>query len=370
MSFKFVPYLWAFLCLAAAAGQSHDEHSDAVPLELQALDRELTAKAQQLGDWSEQYHIVTDVINNIWEQNNWNTEADLFARDTALRIQRIAPWKFEDRMEVLVGSVKERYHFDENQTRQFQEKLYQEMWGLTLKYGPALMGNARDMLDTRLRGEPFTARQVARWARAFDPLMKDFEGDVNRIAADFGAMLTDEQRRIFERDLQSVNKRMTHFVQSSEAWKRGAWRAEDWGLQNDPIHQPENKIRLAQNALNQMLERSVLAHDESTWRRYVRGFITLYELDQAQRKACTTILDDMVTRAKRYRAGKGDDIKKLTPIERSAHALLEPVRTMFTELKSRLNVIPTENQRKQAIERAPTTPQHRRSTRRPRNPNR
>jgi hypothetical protein len=78
-------------------------------------------------------------------------------------------------------------------------------------------------------------------------------------------------------------------------------------------------------------------------------------LDEAQKRAAGTILDDLVAQADRYRASKTDEISKLNPGERADHPVLEPIRRMFTELKARLEVIPTERQRKRALDRAPAS---------------
>ncbi|MCH8853095.1 MAG: hypothetical protein IID41_10650 [Planctomycetes bacterium] len=353
--------LSAGMLLAQSLGGGPDD----LPQELQILDRELAAKTQQLGDWSEQYQIVSDVIHNVWSQNNWKTEADLFARDTALQIQQVPPWKLEDRMDLLVEAAGQRYHLDEQQSTRFQNQMYGEMWKMAIKYGPTLMNNAREMLETRLRKEPFTADQVARWANAFDPLMQGFQADVSRMADEFGHMLTPEQRTVFDRDLQSVNKRMAHFASRTEAWKKGEWRIEDWGLQDDPIHLPVYKKRLAVEAIDRLLNRRVRPQDEDSWRRYVRGFVTLYDLDGVQKQVCSSILEDLLARARRYRVLKGQEIRQLTLQQRRDHALLEPIREMFSELKSRLSRIPMERQYKRALAQAPVRPK---STRRPRNP--
>lgn len=369
MAFRSLLYILVVLCLVALAPPAEPESAPAPP-ELELLDRELTHKARQLGDWSEQHEILASVINNLWRKNKWNSEADRFARDTALRVERIPPWNFDERMDLLTSITKDRYQLDDRQAEQFQQRFYREMWGMTLKYAPVLMKNVNEMLDTRLRGKPFSAEQVADWAWQFDPLMKNFEEDVSRMASEFGATLTDQQRRIFDRDLQSLNKRMTHFTQSVEAWKRGEWREEDWGLQDDPIHRPGYEKRMARETLNRMLDRRAVSHDESTWRRYVRGFIQLYDLDDAQRLVCTTILDDVVARAERYRSGKVEDINRLNRRQRADHPLLAPIRMMFEELKSRLNLIPTESQRKQALEQAARSPQPSPRRRQPRGSNR
>ncbi len=352
--------LFAGLLFAQQPGGEEDN----LPQELQALDRELSTKAQQLGDWSEQYEIVSDVIHNVWSQNNWKTEADLFARDTFLQIEQVPPWKLEDRMDLLVEATNQRYQLDEQQSVRFQNQMYGEMWKMTLKYGPTLMNNAREMLEIRLRKEPFTADQVAKWANAFDPLMEGFQSDVSRMANEFGDMLTPQQRTVFDRDLKSVNKRMDHFVSRSEAWKKGEWRIEDWGLQDDPIHLPAYKKRLAVDAIDRLLNRRVRPQDEDSWRRYVRGFVTLYDLDGAQQQVCSSILKDLLARARRYRVLKGQEIRQLTPQQRRDHVLLEPIREMFSELKSRLSLIPMEQQYKRALTQAPVRSK---STRRPRN---
>ena len=354
-------FILMVLSIAGASAPPAQRESAPAPPELEVLDRELTHKAQQLGDWSEQHQILAGVIKNLWRKNKWNSEADRFARDTALRVERIPPWNFDERMDLLISTTKDRYHLDDRQVEQFQQRFYREMWGMTLKYAPVLMKNVNEMLDTRLRGEPFSAEQVADWAWQFDPLMKNFEQDVSRMVSEFGGTLTDQQRRIFDRDVRSLNKRMTHFTQSIESWKRGEWREEDWGLQDDPVHRPGYEKRMARETLNRMLDRRATNYDESTWQRYVRGFIDLHDLDDAQRRVCTAILDDVVARAERYRFGKIEEINKLNRRQRADHPLLAPIRMMFEELKSRLNLIPTESQRKQALEQAARSPRGRRS---------
>ena len=273
-------------------------------------------------------------------------------------------WVYRDGAGAVLGHV-QRYDLDEQQSVRFQNQMYGEMWKMTVKYGPTLMNNAREMLETRLKKEPFTADQVARWANAFDPLMKGFQTDVTRMAGEFGNILTPEQHTVFDRDLKSVNKRMDYFVSRSESWKKGEWRIEDWGLQDDPIHVPVFKKRLAVDAIDRLLNRRVRPQDEDSWRRYVRGFVKMYDLDAAQQQVCSSILEDLLARAGRYRVLKGREIRQLTAQQRRDHALLQPLREMFVELKSRLNLIPTERQYKRALARAPVLPK---STRRPRNP--
>jgi len=358
------------ICLAQTVAQSGPADTKSAEADLRALDEMVTLKAQKLGDWADQHLIISDVINNIWEQNNWTSEADTFARETALRIERIPPWQFKDRLEAIIGAVKGRYRFDDRQTQQFQQKIFKEMWTMSLKYGPTLMRNVEEMLDTRLRGEPFTAQQVARWAQASAPLMEDMQLDVQRFATEFGEILNEDQRSIYKRDRESLNRRLDYFVQKHEAWKRGEWRVEDWGLQDDLLQHPKSQSELSQKAIDRLIGRSALPYQESTWRRYVRAFVRTYELDEAQKRAGGTILDDLVAQAERYRASNSDEISKLNPSAPADHPVLEPIRRMFAELKARLEVIPTERQRKRALDQAPGSRKPPGSHSRPRNSNR
>ena len=165
--------------------------------------------------------------------------------------------------------------------------------------------------------------------------MKDMELDVQRFASEFGEILNENQRSIYKRDRESLNRRMEYFVQKHEAWKRGEWRVEDWGLQDDVLHRPKSQSEVAQEAVDRLIGRSALPDEESTWRRYVRVFVRTYELDEAQKRACGNILDDLVVQADRYRASQADDIRKLNAGERAHHPVLEPIRRMFAELKAR-----------------------------------
>lgn len=321
---------------------------DAAPEQLEALDREVTDLTQKLGDWSEQARLIDGVLSNLWEKNGWTSEADQFARQTVSRISKIPPWQFKDRMDTLLQVAGQRYRLDDQQKQRFQQKLYEEMWSTTLKYGPSMFKTAKDALSTRVKGEAFTPQQVARWATDFEPMMEPWRQDTVRMMDEFGAMLTPEQREVFEKDTESLNKRMDYVVRSSKAWKNGAWRPEDWGLQDDPVHQAAYPQRVGPGAATAV--RGARPDDESTWARYVQHFIKTYQLDEPQQQACSAVLEDMVTRAGRYRTAHTDEIAKLTPLQGLVHPLLQPIRSMFAELKARLETLPTEEQRRRAGE--------------------
>ncbi len=345
--------LIVLLCAGGAAAQN--ERSNQTITE---LDLELSKLSQQLGDWDQQYPMFATMIQNLWKQNRWDSEADRFARDTALRIEQIPPWQFQKRLELIVDTVRDRYALDDAQTQRFRGQIARDAWGMTMKYGQVVMQQMQEALQTRMRGEPFTPEQVARWADQFAPLMADWQADMDRFTDEFRGGLNPTQAGIFERDVESLHKRMKYIIDSSESWKHGEWQPADWGLQDDPIHAQALRDGLLDPVrrlppMPAHFETLSIAGDESTWRRYVLEFIRYFALDEPQRNACNAILEDLILRATRFRSAHHDEIADVPRYQRNVHGALEPVRQMFEELKFRLQQIPTESQRRTAG-RAPT----------------
>lgn len=313
------------------------------------MDREVTELAKQLGDWSEHNDIIADALAQMWKRNGWNSEADLYAKDLATDITEIPPWKFQDRMERFRELTRERYDMNDQQMTQFKGLLRREMFGMGMKYGPVLFKQAKEMLRTRIDGEAFTSEQVSRWAREFEPMMQQYSADISRITEQFGEIMTEEQRRIYDRDLESLNRRMEYVKQSLGSWQAGMWDPEDWGLQNDPVHIRARERLERRQALS--VTSRALVYDPSTWERYVIAFIERFRLDEAQQKLCNNILGDLIAQAQRYRVVHRDEFESMSAAERREHQLLEPIQQMFAELKARLNNVPTESQLKAALQR-------------------
>ena len=99
------------------------------------------------------------------------------------------------------------------------------------------------------------------------------------------------------------------------------------------------------------------------WGKYVEGFIARCKLDGKQTQQCQQILKELRRRADEYRLAHKEDYKVVEQVkEVAAHneqlsQLDKPILEMFTELKTRLNNIPTDAQRKlaEATPAAPTS---------------
>lgn len=96
--------------------------------------------------------------------------------------------------------------------------------------------------------------------------------------------------------------------------------------------------------------------DEDAWGDYVSNFIARYNLDAAQAASASAVLKDVKERAARLRITQKDPREKARALSdfrkrrRQLGALDEPIEALFSELKSRLDRIPTERQRRGAEE--------------------
>ena len=96
--------------------------------------------------------------------------------------------------------------------------------------------------------------------------------------------------------------------------------------------------------------------DENAWGDYVAEFIARYHLDAAQTSAASSVLKDVKERAARFRRTQKDSREKAQALDdfrerrRQLGTLDAPIEALFSELKSRLDRIPTERQRRRAEE--------------------
>jgi hypothetical protein len=97
------------------------------------------------------------------------------------------------------------------------------------------------------------------------------------------------------------------------------------------------------------------------WDRYVETFATRYSLGARQVQQCQQILKELRKRAEEYRLSHKQDynlagqIKEIPVRNEQIRQLDKPILDMFAELKSRLEYIPTDAQRKAAEAAPPAT---------------
>lgn len=332
---------------------------------------ETTESVKAIGPWEDEYTNIAAALRTVWEQNGWNDEADLYARDLALDVSKIPPWEFTKRLELVSNRVKDRYSFSPAEAQRFQGLITRELFGFMIRHAPLIASQAREMVETRSKRQPFTSDQIARWVRDSEPLMGEIRERIATLNKEIRSGMNPEQQAIYDRDFASFSKRFDRYQEQRKVWAKGGWKPDHWGLQNDPIHRqavagaseapatgpaetapvpvvaapaPAGAVAVVTVALPTRW----VSHDPTTWIAYVLDRGQKLGFDQAQRNSAVTIHEELLLRADKYMAKRKEALAAVAESARSSDPLYHPVRTMFEELVRRLDALATTAQREQA----------------------
>lgn len=315
----------------------------------------LGAEISKMGEWEYQYPSIERAINNMWDKNGWRSESDQFARELMLEVASIPPWEFTRRTETAIDQVARRYKMTPAQRTTFQSQMYMRTGKLLFKNRSMLFKQIREVTTLRTLGKPINPDQVSQWVNESDELMDMARSEFNGMVEAVSQSFTPEQKQLLESDMESYRQRVKATNELREAWRRGEWSAEDWGLDTDPIQTGTNPVerakqvqllRASANRAHQqrLAESYYLPSDETTWERYVRRFIAQYDLNEAQSESCLSILREMKLRARAYTIAHGDEMESVPKTARPYSPAFDRIRQLFEELKDRLERIPTDHQ--------------------------
>jgi hypothetical protein len=226
---------------------------------------------------------------------------------------------------------------------------------MAYEHAATLFKHTREFLATRLRDDPFTSEQVARWTKESEGMFVQARQRIQNIADEMKPTMTPRQKAILERDMRAFQQRMKTMDELRARWAQGEWRPEDWGFSEGSIAPatpaaaaPSPQPKAAAPAVRQVFD----AHDEGSWERYVRIFTNRYNLDEGQARSALSILDELLARARDYRRLHAEELAEVPPAQRQTSWAYEPLRRLFEELQRRLEPIPSTAQRREADLRA------------------
>lgn len=367
----------ATLAPASPAQSRPGDPNESLPPELQSSNvlrqsaQRLLRAVRGLGDWNEQYAYLSASIEQVYEKNGWDSEPDLFSLDAIREISRIPPWQVQDRLDALTELVGDRYLLDEGQKASFQALLMREAFDAFRENAPRILQYAPEALAARAAGEPFTPQQVARWTKLASPVFRDVRKRFERASREFVAELDPDQRELVQADLEASVRRLNDVERMSREWMQGKWSAADWGLERDPIQNPDGGAEALAEADHESeavdapgssaaapapASRPAPAGEDlrDPWALYVKEFILRYQLDDEQQQRAWLYYHDARRRAEiigAHGAVAGSRPSGAAPTRREAD-----LERLFESLKRRLDRLPTRGQRKLAESRpAPTS---------------
>lgn len=232
------------------------------------------------------------------------------------------------------------------------------------EFWPLLM----ELTEYQLQGKQPDGETAQTIGRRGSPLFQDARNEIMKAQDDFRQILTDEQKAIHDKDLKGLNHQMSSIEQQFQNWSEGK-PGSRIPLSDVQIGPPGAggkfmPVPLRQNKITR----------ESEWERYVKRFIENYRLDETQKAAALAVWKGLEEQAVQYRKSHQKELEEadkrvrdaqlakpfdkdiLDGAKRIQQSLNKPFEDWFTELKTRLEQIPTEKQRAEYQERLKTKP--------------
>lgn len=305
-------------------------------------------------DWNEEASHVRRSIENVWVQQGWTDESDLFAREVAIGLAEIPPWKPIERIEYAVNRYADRYNASPELRSRMKSAAIREVSGLLMRHADKIMAQAQEYLELRAAGEPFTPELVARWMQEGKPIFDDMNNSVDRITREIRPAISPGRLLDFDRDRLTHAKRRNDIEIAMQRWIGGQWSPAEWGLQNDPIHSGghgehstihQPRANLFQTLLPTKATQTCVAHNPDTWKVCVTEFARQYDLDPAQRTSANSILAELTAWARDHQQTHRERLDAVPPALHATDEAYEPIRKAFMALQLRLDALPTSAQR-------------------------
>ena len=261
-------------------------------------------------------------------------------------------WSVETILNTYVQQMTQYYHLTPAQQEYTKDLLAQRVKRFLHDYEKDVRWLAAEMWDYQLKREMPPAEIAKEWGLRAKPLMSAIRQEIIDGNMKWREILTDEQLKQHDRDLQLMNKQFDEWERKLDRWSKGDVQAADFP---GTLSQSPRTVRRSEDA----------------WEYYVRNFVTMYNLDEGQRQTAYSILRTLREEAARYRdahkeeyaridageteasntAKKSDPEEIKKAIERNSQRMTQrrdldkPIAAMFVRLKTQLNEIPTAEQR-------------------------
>jgi len=329
---------------------------------------QIIERAKGLGPWSEQARWIAAAHQAMWQRNGWTSEPDQFAMRLATAVETSPPWRLDQRLDTVVRMTSERYSLDSEQQADLRARITRQVVAFTARFAPTLIQNFELFVDLRTQGRPLDAEAVADLVRASRPVFEEFRKEIDPLMTEFENTLREEQREIFRRDRQALEKRVEFMAGRLDEWAAGRWRPEEWGMDHDPLwkashgqSEPEAGAVPPQAVAAEPSNLDGVAAFETAWELYVRQFIERYQLDAAQQTTARAILADLQKQAALHwekcreeydmltrRPADGSTAQQLQQRRSRLAAIEAPIDALYQELVRRLDALPTTAQQRAA----------------------
>jgi hypothetical protein len=267
-------------------------------------------------------------------------------------------WNAEQLMDQACEGIARRYDLTEEQ-KTYTRKLMAHYVKLFLdRHQDEVRGLVAEAIRLAAPGGSRDPKDYQRWAEKSDPLWNEVKQLILTGNQRWRQCLDDRQKEIHDRDLAAMSRNFEAFDKKFARWRSGGYDPEidQYIFRTEPAAPP---VR-GRNAT--VGEGAWSVTNESYWDLYVRNFIKKYQLDPAQTETAYSIVKECKERAMQYSEAHRQEINvaedklrglrlgsgspgEVADMEAEYRRLTAPLDQLFTEMKDRLEKIPTTSQR-------------------------
>lgn len=274
------------------------------------------------------------------------------------------------------NDIGDQYDLNDEQRATVRKEIVQD-WGRYLNENRAtIQPLVNELLELRLGVEPPSEHEVQAWAEKTMPAFQQFREQITQSADQLRGVLEPAQRAKFELDALKLSAGLKLAEMKLSGWQEGTVKPDELWVptraerkrrreaarkkrdQQAAVQQPSAQEPTAEQAEPDQIDLELAA-----WAKYVADFVSLYELDEGQRNAARSLLEELTERANTHRDRRREEIaalekriannkgteKEIAEIRKQLVELYGPIDEMFKELKERLSAIPTAAQRAKVV---------------------
>lgn len=263
----------------------------------------------------------------------------------------------------------EEYDLDGEQRAKVREATVKRFEGFLTDNRSQIQPLANEFIEMRMSLEPPSKERIQAWADRALPVFEKSRDQIRESNDEFRKVLRPIQRAKFEVDALQMNAGMAIAEQKLKAWKKGEVDKDVFWepLPADRRQRREERRRRAEEKKGTEVEPPRAPVDQivvelDRWEKYVADFVQMFSLDEGQRITALSCLSELKERAIAHRDRRSEDIARLEfriehntaadgPLDDFKKQLSElygPIDDMFKELQTRLENLPTAQQRASA----------------------
>lgn len=262
-------------------------------------------------------------------------------------------WRTDWVLDAYVGQITRHYNLNPEQEEYTRKLLGQRVKAFLQDHEREVRALMAEFMEYQLSQELPDPRAAQEFARKAAPLARDIRREIFEGNMRWREILDDQQRAKHDQDLRQMTNFFDGLEQGLERWKEGKVQPTDI----------PGRVGRA---------RSIGQKPEDAWDYWVRNYIQSYKLDKGQQQTALSILRELKEEAARYRESNKD---RFTEVETATRAIRErhpktdpdglkkyqeetakvarqkaelerPITALFDQLRSRVEAIPTIDQRR------------------------